>query len=334
MTELIAVEAGRSKVTTTKAADWAAFVEGWIKFAQVKPVSVNSYMKGVKNFFAFLKANGISDITRDTLLSYREYLGAKYKAATANLYLTATKLFVGYLYQLGIIPVDVTDRIKNFKVSEQHAKNALSVKATKEIMSSFNVAIAESANDSDLSAKKRAAKIFKLDRDKAIYAVMTCCGLRCVEVMRANKGDLVDDGVKVFLYVQGKGRDDKKECVEVPAGVMELINKYLAGRGGVADDEPLFASVSRRNFGGRLTTNSISRLVKGIFRQNGIDSEKVTAHSLRHTCANTMITNGVELRRVQEVLRHKNITVTQRYLHELDRYNNGGEVICAAAFGL
>ena len=112
-----------------------------------------------------------------------------------------------------------------------------------------------------------------------------------------------------------------------------MVKNYLNLRGVVADDAPLFASVSRRNFGGRLTTNSISRLVKGIFRQNGIDSEKITAHSLRHTCANTMITNGVELRRVQEVLRHRNITVTQRYLHELDRYNNGGESVVAAAFG-
>ena len=152
--------------------------------------------------------------------------------------------------------------------------------------------------------------------------------------MRANVGDLVTRGEKIFLQVQGKGRDDKAECVEVPAPVMNLINMYLADRAGVVDDAPLFASVSHRNFGGRLTTTSISRIIKETLRNNGINSSRITAHSLRHTCANTMILNGVDLRRVQEVLRHKNITVTQRYLHELDRYNNGGENICAAAFGL
>lgn len=313
MTGVIRAE---SKVTKAEAVNQADLVAKWIAFAQVKPASVRAYTKGVKNFFAFLKTNAISNITREVLTSYREYLGGKYKAASANLYLTATKLFVGFLYQEGVIATNVAERIKNFKVSEQHAKDALSAQMTKQIIGGFDT--------STLKGK----------RDKAIYTLMTTCGLRCVEVMRANVGDLVNRGDKVFLQVQGKGRDDKNECVEVPAPVMNLLNMYLVDRAGVSDDAPLFASVSHRNFGGRLTTTSISRIIKTTLRANGINSSRITAHSLRHTCANTMILNGVDLRRVQEVLRHKNITVTQRYLHELDRYNNGGESICAAAFGL
>ncbi|MBR4903692.1 MAG: tyrosine-type recombinase/integrase [Selenomonadaceae bacterium] len=313
MTGLIEV---KSKVMTEETVNQADLVAKWIAFAQVKPASVRAYTKGVKNFFAFVKTNDISNITREVLIGYKEYLGVKYRAATANLYMTATKLFIGFLYQQSIIPVNVADRIKNFKVSEQHTKDALSAQATKKIIAAFDTAT------------------LKGKRDKAIYTLMTTCGLRCVEVMRANVGDLVTRGEKIFLQVQGKGRDDKAECVEVPAPVMNLINMYLADRAGVVDDAPLFASVSHRNFGGRLTTTSISRIIKETLRNNGINSSRITAHSLRHTCANTMILNGVDLRRVQEVLRHKNITVTQRYLHELDRYNNGGENICAAAFGL
>lgn len=314
MTGLIKAE---SKITKVAVDNQIDLVAKWITFAQVKPASVRAYTKGVKNFFAFLKANAISNITREVLTSYREYLGGKYKAASANLYLTATKLFVGFLYQEGVIATNVAERIKNFKVSEQHAKDALSAQMTKQIIGGFDT--------STLKGK----------RDKAIYTLMTTCGLRCVEVMRANVGDLVNRGEKVFLQVQGKGRDDKAECVEVPAPVMNLIKAYLDARGNkLADDAPLFASVSHRNFGGRLTTTSISRIIKKVFRANGINSSRITAHSLRHTCANVMILNGVDLRRVQEVLRHKNIVVTQRYLHELDRYNNGGESICAAAFGL
>ena len=313
MTGLIEV---KSKVMKASAVNNAELVTKWLAFAQVKPASVRAYTKGVKNFLAFVKTNDISGITREVLIGYKEYLGGKYKAVTANLYLTATKLFVGFLYQEGAIVTNVAERIKNFKVSEQHAKDALSAQMTKKIIAAFDTAT------------------LKGKRDKAIYTLMTTCGLRCVEVMRANVGDLVNRGDKVFLQVQGKGRDDKNECVEVPSPVMNLITMYLASRAGVGDDEPLFASVSHRNFGCRLTTTSISRIIKTTLRDNGIDSSRITAHSLRHTCANTMIINGVDLRRVQEVLRHKNITVTQRYLHELDRYNNGGEVICAAAFGL
>lgn len=314
MTGLIKAE---SKITKVAVDNQIDLVAKWITFAQVKPASVRAYTKGVKNFFAFLKANAISNITREVLTSYREYLGGKYKAASANLYLTATKLFVGFLYQEGVIATNVAERIKNFKVSEQHAKDALSAQTTKKIIGGFDT--------SSIKGK----------RDKAIVALMVTAGLRCCEVVRANVGDLVNRGEKVFLQVQGKGRDDKAECVEVPAPVMNLIKAYLDARGNkLADDAPLFASLSRRNFGGRLTTTSISRIIKSTLRANGIDSPRLTAHSLRHTAATTMILNGVDLRRVQEVLRHKSIGVTERYLHELDRYNNGGESICAAAFGL
>ena len=327
MTGLIEV---KSKVMTGAAVNQADLLAKWLAFTQVKPASVRAYTKGVKNFFAYLKANGISEITREVILSYREYIrpltpeekesgvkihNANFTASTANLYLTATKLFTTFLYQEGIILVNVAEHIKTFKVDEQHAKDALSAQMTKKIIAAFDTAT------------------LKGKRDKAIYTLMTTCGLRCVEVMRASKGDLVPRGEKTFLQVQGKGRNDKKECVEVPPSVLNLINLYLAERGQVADNEPLFASVSHRNFGQRLTTTSISRIIKTVFRANGINSSRITAHSLRHTCANTMILNGVELRKVQEVLRHKNITVTQRYLHELDRYNNGGERVAAAAFG-
>lgn len=313
MTGLVKIE---SKVTKKAMANQAELLHKWIQFAQVKPSSVKAYTKGVRNFFAFVSAQGVSNVSRETFLSYRENLGAKYKAATANLYLTATKLFVTFLYQEGILSVNVAERIKNFKVAEQHSKDALTAKTTKKIIAAFDTTT------------------LKGKRDSAIYALMTTCGLRCVEVRRANIADLVDRGEKVFLQVQGKGRDDKAECVEVPAGVLKRINLYLEARGADDTDAPLFASVSNRNYGGRLATNSISRIIKEIFRANGIDSPRITAHSLRHTCANTMILEGADLRRVQEVLRHKNITVTQRYLHELDRYNNGGECLCAAAFGL
>lgn len=310
MTDLIATE---RKVTKASSAD---LIQRWVLFAQVKPASVKAYTKGAKNFLGYMKANGISNINREVLISYRAFLGEKYKAASANLYLTATKLFVTFLYQEGKIVVDAAQHVKGFKVSEQHAKDALSAETTKKIIGNFDT--------STLKGKRNAA----------IYATMTTCALRCVEVMRANIADMVKRGEKIFLYVQGKGRDDKTECVEIPRGVYNLIKSYICERGEVGNEEPLFASVSHRNYGGRLTTTSISRIIKGIFRANGIDSPRITAHSLRHTAATTMIQAGHPLRQVQEVLRHKNISVTQRYLHELDRFSNGGESLCAAAFGL
>jgi site-specific recombinase XerD len=233
--------------------------------------------------------------------------------------LTSAKLFATFLYQQKIISVNVAERIKNFKTDEGHAKDALEANTVKKILANLKT--------STLGEK----------RDAAIFASMVCCGLRDIEVVRANVDDMVNRGEKIFLYLQGKGRDDKGDCVELPQGVYRLIQVYLAERKAITritETSPLFASVSNRNNDGRLTTTSISRLIKGILRDNGIDSKRVTSHSLRHTCATVMLQNGVELRKVQEVLRHKSVTVTERYLHDLKRYNNNGESIAAAAFGL
>lgn len=310
-----------SKVINKSAASYEGLIERWVKFAQVKPASIVGYTKGVKNFLSFLQAQGIFEITRETLLSYREFLGVKreakeYKATTCNLYLTATKLFCSFLHQEGIIPVNVSEHIKTFKTDETHAKDALDAATVAKIAASFDT--------STLKGK----------RDAALFAVMVSCGTRCVEISRADVGDMVPRRGKVFLYLLGKGRDDKRECVELPPGVCKLIQAYLAERGNVDKTAPLFASTSHRNTEKRITTNSISRLIKGILRDNKLDDERLTAHSLRHTCAQEILeATGKDLRRVQEVLRHRSVRVTERYLHDQDRYNNGGECLAAKAFG-
>ena len=74
--------------------------------------------------------------------------------------------------------------------------------------------------------------------------------------------------------------------------------------------------------------------MKGAMKAAGYDSKRLTAHSLRHTDATTALQKGASLRDVQQVLRHTSITVTQVYLHELDRLNNNAEDLNAAAFGL
>ena len=173
---------------------------------------------------------------------------------------------------------------------------------------------------------------FKSKRDKAIFALMVTAGLRAIEVARANVGDIIDQGGKYFLLAQGKGHTEKDAMVKISDGVYSLIQDYLCLR---ADEkENLFGSVSKRNYSGRLTTTSISRIVKGAMKAAGYDSKRLTAHSLRHTAATTALQKGASLRDVQQVLRHTSITVTQVYLHELDRLNNNAEDLNAAAFGL
>ena len=289
-------------------------VERWIAYAQVSKSSVKSYKKGIRRLMEYCAKQGITTPSRDFIIQYREYLQGKYAPATANLYLTAAKLFFSFLQVEGFITVNPAERVKGLKIRAGHKKDALTADATKKILATFD--------SSTLQGK----------RDKAIFALMVTAGLRTIEVARANVGDIIDQDGKYFLLVQGKGHKEKDAMVKISDGVYNLIQDYLLLR---ADEkENLFGSVSKRNYSGRLTTTSISRIVKGAMKAAGYDSKRLTAHSLRHTAATTALQKGASLRDVQQVLRHTSITVTQVYLHELDRLNNNAEDLNAAAFGL
>jgi len=80
-----------------------------------------------------------------------------------------------------------------------------------------------------------------------------------------------------------------------------------------------------------MTTRSISGIVKDRFTGAGYDSERLTAHSLRHTAGTLNLLNGGTLEETQQLLRHSNINTTMIYLHHLDRAKNNSEARIAAA---
>ena len=171
-------------------------------------------------------------------------------------------------------------------------------------------------------------------RDRAIIALMLTAGLRTIEICRADVKDIRRVNGCYFLYVLGKGRSTKSESVKLAPQVYSLIQSYLKVRGRVKGDEPLFVSTSNRSKGKRLDTQSIRKLIKKDLRGIGLDSDRLSAHSLRHTAATQMLLNGVRLEEVQMILRHRNITVTQIYNHAIQRMQNEGENIVAnAIFG-
>lgn len=315
MKNLIAVS-NKNQIARVESFNYFNLADKWIAFAQVKPSSVKSYRKGIRRLAEYCAENKISVITRENMIEYRETLTNKYAATTANLYLTAAKLFLAFLQQENYIEVNPAEHLKGLKIAEGHKKDALTADDTKTILSKFNTSTLKGL------------------RDKAIYSLMTTAGLRTIEVVRANIGDIVKRGGKIFLHVQGKGRNDKLECVLIADGVYKLIQSYLAQRKNISADSPLFGSLSRRNFGKRMTTFSISRIIKTSLKSAGYDSSRLTAHSLRHTAATLALRAGQTLRQVQQVLRHKNISVTQIYLHDLDRLNNTAESVVANLCGI
>ena len=104
------------------------------------------------------------------------------------------------------------------------------------------------------------------------------------------------------------------------------MREYLNERKATDLSEPLFTSTSNNNAGKRLTTRSISGIVKHSFIQAGFNSPKLTAHSTRHTTATLSLMNGATLQQTQQLLRHANMQTTEIYAHNLDASKNPAAV--------
>lgn len=294
-----------------------SIVDRWLKFAAVAEKSMTTYKGALKQLFLYFADNNITVPARADIENWRDSLidGGK-SASTVCLYMTAAKLFFRFLAQENIFP-NVADHVKNrVKISVNHKKDSISVNQANNLLE-------VSKGDS-----------LKALRDRAIIALLLSCGLRSIEVERANVADIRQIEGRNFLYLQGKGRSDKAECVEVPVKVMKLINQYLKAREKtfgkkIGRQEPLFVSTARCNAGKRITGDTIRRMIKDNLRKIGIDTPTVSCHSLRHFAASTMVMQKVELPNIQQALRHKNLATTMIYLNYFTRIKNRAE--CAVA---
>jgi len=152
--------------------------------------------------------------------------------------------------------------------------------------------------------------------------------------VRANAADIRPRGDSVVLYIQGKGQQAKSDYVKLTPHVDEAVSAYLSARGGAGGLDPLFTSLSNNSRLKRLSTRSVSAIVKHRLIAAALDSPRLTAHSLRHTAGTLNILGGGTLEETQQLLRHRDISTTMIYLHHLERDRNQSEArIADAIFG-
>ena len=120
-------------------------------------------------------------------------------------------------------------------------------------------------------------------------------------------GDVYDDRIRVV------GKGNKERIVYFGTACRKAIDAYLQERNKVvlSDNRALFGSRDHN----RISVTAVHRLVKKAFLQAGLDSTQYSAHKLRHTAATMMLSGGVDVKTVQEVLGHENLNTTQIYTH-------------------
>lgn len=308
--ELITVAPSHSLATANSFNE--ALYRRFIEFLDVKEKTAETYTKALKRLFKYFSDNGIGEPTRADIIAFRDELKATTKASTVKTYLTATRLFFRWLDQEGMYK-NIADKVKGAKVEHGHKKDALTIDQVKDVLSTFG--------GDEATAK----------RNYAIFVLMVTCGLRTIEVSRADVEDLRTLGSKTVLYVQGKGKDEKSEYVVITRQVEKAIRAYLATRDSVGDKEPLFTSTSNNSKGKRLSTRTLSGLVKDHLKQADLNSSRLTAHSLRHTAVTLSLLGGSTLQEASQFARHANISTTEIYAHNLERMANPCEDIVSSS---
>lgn len=312
MTELTVIE--NTGITEREALNME-LSRRWTSFIQASPKTKETYDKAIRQFFIYLSNNDIRQPQREDIIAYKEYLLIDHKPTTVQSYLAAVKLFFQWTAQEKIYP-NVADHIKGAKIDSEHKKDYLTTKQVSKLLGAID--------RSTLKGK----------RDYAMLSLMVTTGLRTISIIRANIEDIRNAGDTTALFYQGKGHQEKAKYVKLAEPVEEAIRDYLKARGETDGEAPLFASIANRNNGGRMTTRSVSRVAKEHFIDVGLVSDKITAHSLRHTAATLNLLNGGTVEETQQLLDHSNINTTLIYSHALERARNNSEQrIAKAIFG-
>ena len=144
-------------------------------------------------------------------------------------------------------------------------------------------------------------------RDFAILMLFLNCGIRRSELVGLNLTDVYEDRIRVV------GKGNKERIVYMGSSCRKAIDDYLAERNKIvlSDNRALFGSRDKN----RISVTAVHRLVKKHLLEAGLDSTQFSAHKLRHTAATLMLSNGVDLKTLQEVLGHENLNTTQIYTH-------------------
>lgn len=144
-------------------------------------------------------------------------------------------------------------------------------------------------------------------RDYAILMLFLNCGIRRSELVGLNLTDVYEDRIRVV------GKGNKERFVYFGTACRKAIDAYLVERQEkvLSDNKALFGSRDNN----RISVTAVHRLVKKALMQAGLDSTLFSAHKLRHTAATMMLSGGVDVKTVQEVLGHENLNTTQIYTH-------------------
>lgn len=268
--------------------------------------TAENYTLYLERFVEFTNDIQVDKITSETVRKYRLWLN-RYKnynddelaTITQSYHLIALRGFLGYLSRRDISSLS-PDKIELPKTSRKQV-TFLQIDEIERLLNQINTS-------SEVGL-----------RDRALIELLFSSGLRVSELVNLNK-DHINTKRREFM-VRGKGQKDR------PIFISENASKHVDDYLHIRKDNlsPLFLSYSRNNVPNtsgnyrRLTARSVQRIINKYAKLAGI-TKHVSPHTMRHSFATDLLMNGADIRSVQSMLGHSNISTTQIYTHVTDQH--------------
>lgn len=253
-----------------------------------------SYKRDLTKLTEYLKNKNINDITlitKEDLNEYITYLNQLGRAATTvSRSIASMKAFFGYLYDINVIESNPTYGLKAPKI----------VKKMPEVLS---------VNEVDALLKQPSRNTPKELRDKSMLELLYATGMRVTELITLK---IEDVNIKQEYIIC---RDRKKNRM-IPFGTEAknaLVHYMNSGRNKLLGDNSNSHVLYPNCSGGEMSRQGFWKLIKSYGRKAGIKAE-ITPHTLRHSFAAHLVDNGADLKAVQEMLGHSDISTTQIYM--------------------
>ena len=279
------------------------YLEGFLKWLEEKKKmsrsTVQAYRQDVSDFFRYAKdvsMGDVADVTNTDIVSYLLDLKGKGKSAsTVNRRLASLRTFYNYMTETGQIHGNPTIGIKSPKVEKKDIE-FLTLEEMDRVLAA--------PGDSD-----------KGKRDKAILELMYATGIRVNEVIGA---DVEDVNLRIGFFTC-PGDSGKARIIPMGRPAREALEEYIynvrkavveeAAERGEEQEKALFLNY----YGKRMTRQGLWKILKEYEKKADIDS-KLTPHLIRNSFAVHMVQNGADIKSIQELLGHEDITSTQIYL--------------------
>ncbi|MFA5318112.1 MAG: tyrosine-type recombinase/integrase [Patescibacteria group bacterium] len=283
----------------------------------LSPKTLENYSRFLNKFSGWLKKSNLKnlrphELTADHIYKYKTFLtrrGSSDKPAppaggspaplmktTQNYYLIALRNLLKYFTDKDINALPA-DKIKLLRDKSDKQIKFLKLEQIETLLSSPDTGSLDGL------------------RDKAILETLFSTGLRVAELTALDREQLkIKKGVE-YLEISIKGKGGRIRTVYFSLRAVEALKSYLNARNDM--DKALFISYSKnalKNENKRLSVRSIENIVKKYLKLAGLPV-MMSPHSLRHSYATDLLSNGVDLRLVQEFLGHRNIATTQIYTH-------------------